>query len=64
MNEVKLKCRVCGKEFKPKKEMRYTGIIQGVITNTMYDCYDCPGCGAQYRAQERIGRVKSANEQS
>ena len=51
---VKIKCAVCGTEFKPKKEMRYTGVVLGMVTNVLYDCYDCPNCGAQYAAQKRI----------
>ena len=54
MSEIKLKCSVCGNEFEPTKEIRYTGVVRGAMSDTMYDCYDCPKCGAQYKAQERI----------
>lgn len=58
MSEIKLKCQVCGTEFEPKKENRYTGIGFGMFVNTLYDCYDCPKCGSQYRAKERIKEAK------
>lgn len=58
MSEIKLKCQVCGTEFEPKKENRYTGIGFGMFVNTLYDCYDCPKCGSQYRVKERIKEAK------
>lgn len=60
MSEIKIKCEVCGTEFEPKKENRYTGIVRGVFVNTLtlYDCYDCPKCGSQHKAKERIKEVK------
>ena len=58
MSEIKLKCHVCGTEFEPKKENRYTGIGFGMFVNTLYDCYDCTKCGSQYRAKERIKEAK------
>lgn len=62
MSEIKIKCSVCGKEFEPKKEMRYTGISCGMVGNTLYDCYDCPECGAQYVAKKRIEEARNENE--
>lgn len=58
MSEIKLKCAVCGTEFKPKKEMRYTGKTYGMVEDIFHDCYDCPNCGAQYVAQKRIKEVR------
>ena len=60
MSEIKLKCAVCGTEFKPKKEMRYTGKTYG--EDIFHDCYDCPNCGAQYVAQKRIKEVRKISD--
>ncbi len=57
MSEIKIKCAVCGTEFKPEKEKRYTGMSRGIF-NTLYDCYDCPNCGAQYVGQERLEKIE------
>lgn len=52
-----MKCKVCGKEFEPDIQKQYTGII-GV---TEYDCFDCPGCGCQNIAGNRIPAKRSIN---
>lgn len=36
MCEIKIKCAVCGIKFEPKKEMRYTGKIYGMIEDILY----------------------------
>lgn len=59
---VKIKCAVCGTEFKPKKEMRYTGKTYGMVEDIFHDCYDCPNCGAQYVAQKRIKEVRKISD--
>lgn len=52
-----MKCNVCGHEFAPKKENRYVseeraaGFFQ---VTKYYDCFDCPECGCQIVAQERL----------
>lgn len=58
-----MRCSVCGAEFVPKKEARYTGRNNGKTgamslfgenqEEQLYDCFDCPICGCQIVAQER-----------
>lgn len=57
-----LKCNICGTEFPPFAEKRYTAKdnkLVGTLTNIvnseekLYDAWDCPVCGSQIIAQER-----------
>lgn len=65
----KLRCKVCGKEFIPKSQERYTakeneskgGIaaaLSGESGPELYDCFDCPQCGCQVVTIRRLERVK------
>ena len=55
----RLKCSVCGKEFKPKKEDRYTGVIVRMVgPNDYHDCFDCPECGSQIMVNRRIEKAE------
>ena len=53
---IKLKCKVCENEFAPKKEYRYiaTSIVPLTERMKFYDCFDCPECGCQVVAKERL----------
>ena len=48
-----MKCKVCGKRFKPIKENRYEvvknpeGILALTQSSTTYEAFDCPRCGCQ-----------------
>lgn len=58
-----LTCKVCGAEFPPEKDKRYTvrdkqvtgGFATALSSSepTLYDVFDCPECGCQVIAQER-----------
>lgn len=51
----RLKCEVCDTEFEAKKENRYTGIKRNMFgADALYDCFDCPNCGAQIATHERL----------
>ena len=57
-----MKCNVCGHEFTPKKEDRYVATktechLIGCVVTTMHDCFDCPECGCQIVAQERLAPI-------
>lgn len=65
----KLKCKVCGKEFIPKSQDRYTAreneskgglaaALSGESGPELYDCFDCPQCGCQVVTIRRLERVK------
>lgn len=66
----KIKCGVCGKEFYPVKEKRYTSMenrTEGGITNALsgrnekpeiYDTFDCPVCGCQIIVNTRKRRIE------
>ena len=60
-----MKCNVCGHEFAPKKENRYVseertaGFFQ---VTKYYDCFDCPECGCQIVAQERLATTPECVE--
>lgn len=48
-----MKCKVCGKRFRLKKENKYTVKVEphGLLTLTektkYYEAFDCPRCGCQ-----------------
>lgn len=59
----KLKCNVCGCEFYPTADKRYTVIepkVTGLITvvsddkRMLKDAFDCPACGCQIIAGNRL----------
>lgn len=56
-----MKCKVCGKRFKLKKENKYIKIkypagLSVLIDNTVfYECFDCPKCGCQNIVNIREG---------
>lgn len=60
-----MKCNVCGHEFAPKKENRYVseertaGFFQ---VTKYYDRFDCPECGCQIVAQERLAPIPECIE--
>lgn len=66
----RLKCDVCGYEFVPSRKERYSvkeNRIQGGLASAIqgsseepkvYDCFDCPACGCQMVAKERLRKVK------
>lgn len=60
-----MKCAVCGKRFKPKKENGYivakktTGIVEMIVGGgEKLECFDCPRCGCQIVAGERLEKVE------
>lgn len=54
----KLTCKVCGKEFVPTKEDRYTGKIINLIgPDDYWDCFDCPKCGSQIVVNKRVKKA-------
>ena len=60
-----MKCKVCGNEFEPEKEKRYTARAFNIITKEdFYDCFDCPKCGCQLIANKRMEVVEDGKEQS
>ena len=47
-----MNCKVCGAEFKPKKENKYIVKVMkstSIVTANVeyYDAFDCPKCGCQ-----------------
>ena len=57
-----MKCNVCGHEFTPKKENKYIASQQTAPMfglTKYYDCFDCPECGCQIVAQERLDRIEN-----
>lgn len=71
-NDVKkdmVQCLCCGSVFSPTKEMRYTArdtkpARQALFTQLgepkEYDAFDCPQCGCQIIAGERLRPVDEA----
>lgn len=50
-----LKCDVCGFEFKANKKKHYKASRKNLIgPETLMDCFDCPNCGCQIMAKERV----------
>ncbi len=50
-----LKCNVCGYEFEAKKSRHYKREKKNLIgPETPMDCFDCPKCGCQVVAKERV----------
>ena len=63
-----MKCTVCGKRFKLKKEDRYIAkkhpVISEILTGGSEDleCFDCPRCGCQIVAGTRLDKVVRESE--
>lgn len=61
VKKMKIKCKVCGYEFEPTKEMRYisreerkTGLVAFSGEEAkLYDTFDCTQCGCQIVVQKR-----------
>ena len=51
----KIKCTVCGFEFKPKEEDYYISERKSFLSDPItMECYDCPNCGCQAVLHTRI----------
>lgn len=59
-----LTCKVCGEEFRPHKEARYTAMkSEGFFGPSLYfDAIDCPNCGRQMILGERMQEVSNESE--
>lgn len=61
---MKLKCKVCGERYLPRKETTYqaqevlTGIAALGATERIYDATDCPRCGCQLLLGIRVPMYK------
>lgn len=59
----RIKCKVCGKRFKPTADKRYTTIksespLQALTTPAKtIECFDCPQCGCQIMVNIREENV-------
>lgn len=68
----KYTCKVCGSDIIPNKKTRYVvkdRLVTGGINNALsgsymepkeYDAFDCPVCGCQMIAKERLKTVCNA----
>lgn len=54
----KMKCKVCGTEWQPSVQARYIAVVNGITGRIEYDCFDCPKCGCQNIAGNRIPTKK------
>lgn len=58
MEYKRLVCSVCGNEFQPYKYDRYTVKSTNTqlfnVVDAFFDVFDCPRCGCQVIAKERI----------
>ena len=68
-NRTVTECQCCGHTFTPTKEMHYvakdadpgkTTIFQVAAEPKQYDAFDCPNCGCQIIAGERLKPVDEA----
>lgn len=52
-----LTCKVCGEEFRPHKDHRYTVVKHPglFIPSLFFDAIDCPHCGCQAIIGDRLG---------
>ena len=60
-----LKCKVCGEEFIPHKDHRYTVVKrQGLfIPPLFFDAIDCPHCGCQTIVGCRLNAVFAEDDE-
>ena len=60
-----LTCKVCGEEFRPHKDYRYTVVKhQGLFIPSLYfDAIDCPRCGCQTILGDRLDAVFTENDE-
>lgn len=51
-----LTCKVCGEEFRPHKDHRYTVVKHPglFIPSLFFDAIDCPHCGCQVILGDRL----------
>ena len=69
----KIKCNVCGKEFYPEKEKRYTSMENRTVGGVndalsgrnekpeIYDTFDCPVCGCKIIVNKRNRQIEGAD---
>ena len=61
---LELHCEVCNKYFKPTKDLHYiakshtTMMFMVPDVETFHDAYDCPRCGSQILAKDRVSAAK------
>ena len=61
MDYKTLTCKMCGEEFRPHKDHRYTVVkYQGLFL--FFDAIDCPHCGCQMILGERMKEVSNESE--
>lgn len=60
-----LTCKVCGEEFRPHKDHRYTAVKhQGLfIPPLFFDAIDCPYCGCQAILGDRLDAVFTEDDE-
>ena len=60
-----LTCKVCGEEFRPHKDHRYTVVKhQGLfIPSLFFDAIDCPHCGCQTILGDRLGAAFTEDDE-
>ncbi len=60
-----LTCKVCGEEFRPHKDHRYTVVKnKGLfIPPLFFDAIDCPHCGCQVLLRERLGAAFTEDDE-
>ena len=60
---LELHCEVCNNRFKPTKDLHYiakshTTMFMVPDVETFHDAYDCPRCGSQILAKDRVSAAK------
>lgn len=61
-----MKCKVCGKRFKPIASKRYfvqekiVGLQRLTEAPNIYECFDCPHCGCQNAVNIMAGEIPDA----
>ena len=61
-----LTCEVCGEEFRPHRDKRYTAVeVTGILVPNLYhDAIDCPHCGCQILLGDRFRSFKEDDDES
>ena len=60
-----MKCKICGKRFRPKNKNRYLAsaktppALSLVNQKIVYECFDCPACGCQNKVNTRLDKMKA-----